>query len=77
MPARKSRNKQKPRLGGARQGAGRPREFKDKAQLVVQLELVEADALRELAWESRQPLSRYLRGLIQRHLKAKGRLPSH
>jgi hypothetical protein len=67
--------KRKPKHGGARRGAGRPREFKHKAQRIVLLEQTEADAVEELAWEAQMTLSKYLRRLIQRHLRAKGRLP--
>ena len=67
--------KRKPGWGGARRGAGRPREFKKKAQQIVLLEQTEADEIEELAWEARMTLSKYLRQLIKRHLRAKGRLP--
>ena len=63
------------RWGGVRQGAGRPREFRDKAQKIVLLEREDAEALEDLAYEAGLTFSKYLRRLIQRHLRAKGRLP--
>ncbi len=69
-----TRTKQTKR-GGARRGAGRPRDFEDKRQLIVLLEGIEAEALKDLAWEARLTVSRYLRQLVRRHLRAKGRLP--
>ncbi len=60
--------------GGVRKGAGRPREFQDKVQKIVLVEREEAEAIEDLAREAKTTLSKYLRGLIQRHLRAKGRL---
>jgi hypothetical protein len=60
---------------GARQ-RGRPAEFEERVQRIVLLERVEAEALEDLAWEARMSFSKYVRGVVQRHLKAKGRLPS-
>ncbi len=60
--------------GGVRKGAGRPREFEDKVQKIVLVEREEAEAIEDLAREAKTTLSKYLRGLIQRHLRAKGRL---
>ena len=61
--------------GGVRKGAGRPREFQDKVQKIVLLEREEAEALEDLASEAGLTFSKYLRRLIQRHLRAKGGLP--
>ncbi len=61
--------------GGVRTGAGRPREFHDKVQKIVLLEREDAEALEDLAYEAGLTFSKYLRRLIQRHLRAKGRLP--
>ncbi len=60
--------------GGVRKGAGRPREFVDKVQKIVLVEREEAEAIEDLAREAKTTLSKYLRGLIQRHLRAKGRI---
>ena len=58
--------------GGARKGAGRPREFRDIAQKIVLLERAEAKALEDLARQEGLTFSKYLRRLVQRHLRAKG-----
>ena len=74
MGTKKARSRASSKRGGPRRGAGRPREFEDKRQLIVLLEGTEADALKELAWEARLTVSRYLRQLVRRHLTGKGRL---
>ncbi len=73
MPVAKAR-KRSGAWGGARKGAGRPREFRDKAQKIVLLEREEAEALEDLARKEGLTLSKYLRRILQRHLRAKGRL---
>ena len=70
-----ARRKRPAGWGGVRQGAGRPREFHDKVQKIVLLEREDAEALEDLAYEAGVTFSKYLRGLIRRHRRAKGRLP--
>ena len=67
MPRRR-----KTQHGGTRRGAGRPREFEDKQQLIVVLEGDEAETVRDLADAAQETVSAYLRRLVQRHLRAKG-----
>ena len=64
--------RRKAQHGGARRGAGRPREFEDKQQLIVVVQRAEAEAVWDLADAADETVSAYLRRLVQRHLRAKG-----
>jgi hypothetical protein len=59
----------KPRHGGARRGAGRPRQVQDPVRLAIDHEREDAEALRELAEERGTSVAELVRAAVRVYVK--------
>ena len=64
----------KSKQGGARPGAGRPREVQDPARLTVDFERPDLDALAAVAAERGESIAAAVRRVVRGYLKRLGRI---